>query len=128
MTLPVLFEVLKHLKKVYFLWKLVDAILHYTANWITVDIDNGQTYDLGDKKDGNNHSFIHEDATSIMLNTIFVILQGHWCVGRWAYLKQYFLTILWAFILLIWLLSMSTLIQLAVYNHTQSDQKCRLKF
>ena len=28
-------------------------------------------YDLGDKKDGNNHSFIHEDATSIMLNTIF---------------------------------------------------------
>ena len=48
-----------------------------TANSIKADIDNSQMYDLGDKKDGNNHSFIHEDATNIMLNTIFVILKGN---------------------------------------------------
>ena len=51
--------------------------LRNTANSIKVDIDNSQMYDLGNKKDGNNHSFMHEDATNIMLSTIFVILQGH---------------------------------------------------
>ena len=51
----------------------------YTANSIKVDIDNSQMYDLhlGDKNDKNNHSFIHEDATNIMLKAIFVIPQGH---------------------------------------------------
>ena len=48
-----------------------------TANSIKADIDNSQMYDLGDKKDGNNHSFMHEDATNIMLNTIIVILKGN---------------------------------------------------
>ena len=47
-----------------------------TVNSIVNSIDNNQMYDLGDKNNGDNHSFIHEDATN-MLNTIFVILQGH---------------------------------------------------
>ena len=52
-----------------------------TANSIKVDIDNSQMYDLCDKIDGNNHSFTHEDATNIMLNTIFVIPQGHYALA-----------------------------------------------
>ena len=51
--------------------------MRYTANSIKVDIDSSQMYNLSDKKDKNNHSFIHEDAANIMLDTIFVILQGH---------------------------------------------------
>ena len=40
----------------------------------------GKQVHLGNKNDGNNHSFTHEDATNIMLNTIFVIPQRHYAL------------------------------------------------
>ena len=63
-------------------YSICDLLFPNTAklNSTKVEIDNRQMYDLGDKNDGNNHSFIHEDVTNMTLNTVFVIPQCHRCV------------------------------------------------